>query len=120
MTAKTEKPFDARKYQDSDGNDCTLDQMVRREPDWAANRIRVGEQQSAEIARLRDVAQGLLNEIDQNTCMHEDTHRAGFIWTICDQCGRKWADDEGGFKQHVDSPIVEAAREALSAQVEKS
>lgn len=31
-----------------------------------------------------------------NTCTHEETHRGGSIWEICDQCGAKWADDEGG------------------------
>lgn len=29
-------------------------------------------------------------------CCHEDTHRGGVLWEICDQCGMKWADDEGG------------------------
>ena len=28
------------KYKDSDGNECTLLQLVRREPEWAANNIR--------------------------------------------------------------------------------
>jgi hypothetical protein len=32
----------------------------------------------------------------RNTCLHEETHRGGAIWEICDQCGMKWADDEGG------------------------
>ena len=42
-----------RKYQDGDGNDCTLEQMVRREPEWAASRIRAGEAAIAERDRLR-------------------------------------------------------------------
>ena len=29
-------------------------------------------------------------------CEHEETHRGGAIWEICDSCGAKWADDEGG------------------------
>ena len=38
----------------------------------------------------------LLKYAECNTCLHEETHRGGAIWTICDQCGAKWADDEGG------------------------
>lgn len=39
---------------------------------------------------------GALADIERNTCEHEDTHRGGSIWEICDSCGKKWADDEGG------------------------
>ncbi len=34
-----------------------------------------------------------------NTCLHEETHRGGVIWEICDTCGMKWADDRGGKPQ---------------------
>ena len=57
----------------------------------------------------------LLDHVDVETCHHEDTHRGGHIWTICDGCGRKWADDEGGFVPHKDAPAVAKARAALSA-----
>jgi len=30
-------------YQDMEGNRCTLLQMIRREPEWAANRLQNGE-----------------------------------------------------------------------------
>jgi len=33
----------AKIYQDSDGNDRTIHQMVKQEPEWAANRIQEGE-----------------------------------------------------------------------------
>ncbi len=35
---------DEKLYTDIDGEKCTLYQMVRREPDWAAVRIQVGEE----------------------------------------------------------------------------
>lgn len=57
----------------------------------------------------------LLDHVDRNTCEHEETHRGGVIWTICDGCGRKWADDEGGFVPHRDPPAVAAARFACEA-----
>lgn len=33
---------------------------------------------------------------ESQICMHEETHRGGAIWEICDMCGAKWADDQGG------------------------
>jgi len=38
----------------------------------------------------------LLSWAEAQICLHEETHRGGAIWEICDQCGAKWADDEGG------------------------
>lgn len=57
--------------------------------------------------------QGLLDYVDRQTCTHEDRARAGTNWTVCAACGRKWADDEGGFKTHADAPEVERARAEL-------
>ncbi len=68
----------------------------------------------AEIAKLRELLAALLDEHDSNTCTHESTHRGGAIWTICDDCDKKWADDRGGFKPHKDSATVAKARAALT------
>lgn len=38
----------------------------------------------------------LLNYAECNTCLHEEVYRGGSLWTICSNCGRKWADDRGG------------------------
>lgn len=62
--------------------------------------------QGEPVAVLRQ----LLDHVDRETCVHEDTHRGGFIWTICGQCGRRWADDEGGFVPYADPPDVARAR----------
>lgn len=59
---------------------------------------------------VREALKALLDHVDVETCVHEETHRGGFLWTICDQCGRKWADDEGGFVPHADAPAVARAR----------
>lgn len=61
----------------------------------------------------RAVLADLLKHVDQETCTHEETHRGGAIWTICNSCGRKWADDRGGFVPHEDHPAVAAARKYL-------
>lgn len=69
----------------------------------------------APVADERSALAELLEYVDRNTCTHEDTHRGGAIWTICDGCGMKWADDEGGFVPHQDAPAVAAARAALAS-----
>lgn len=56
------------------------------------------------IKKTMDALRNLLTYAEQNTCTHESTHRGGAIWTICDDCGEKWADDEGG-KPRYKEPI---------------
>lgn len=63
----------------------------------------------------RKALEDLLDHVDAATCLHENIHRGGAIWTICDDCGRKWADDEGGFVPHEDAQAVAAARAMLAA-----
>jgi len=41
-----------KKYRDSTGKECTILQMVRTEPEWAANRIQAGEDAIARVAEL--------------------------------------------------------------------
>lgn len=41
----------------------------------------------------------LAHYIEKNHCSHEETHRGGAIWTICERCGAKWADDQGGMPE---------------------
>jgi hypothetical protein len=48
------------------------------------------------VQRLVRALRELLAYAETNTCLHEETHRGGTIWEICDQCGKQWADDEGG------------------------
>ena len=58
----------------------------------------------------------VLTHAENQTCLHEETHRGGAIWEICDLCGTKWADDRGGKpKDAHEYPIVlKNAREFLS------
>lgn len=64
--------------------------------------------------KTREALANLLRFAERNTCTHESTHRGGAIWTICDSCGAKWADDEGGFPGFEEPTEFEAAREALA------
>ena len=43
----------AKIYHDSDGKECSIWQMVRHEPEWAANRIQEGEKAIVELDALR-------------------------------------------------------------------
>lgn len=60
--------------------------------------------------RLRKALKALLKRDEINTCQHEETHRGGFLWEICDDCGAKWADDEGGKPEWKDPPEWVEAR----------
>lgn len=54
--------------------------------------------------------QSLLAWSEAQICMHEETRRGGTNWEICDQCGAKWADDEGGKPEFQwPEPIVKAS-----------
>ncbi len=40
-------------YYDSNANECSIWQLVRREPDWAANRVQEGEKAIEKVAELK-------------------------------------------------------------------
>lgn len=42
-----------KRYQDSNGNQCDILQMVSREPEWAANRLQEGEKAIEEVGLLK-------------------------------------------------------------------
>ncbi len=65
-------------------------------------------------AALVIALEGLLQYAEQSECRHEETHRGGAIWTICDGCDRKWADDRGGFVPYVEPEPIAWARTILS------
>ena len=75
-------------------------------------RARVAERQrDALLAALK----ALLARDEKNTCRHEETHRGGAIWEICDSCGSMWADDEGGKPEWEDPKEWTQARAAIAA-----
>ena len=78
----------------------------------------LGQVQSAleRIADLEAALRDLLSYVERNECQHEDTHRGGAIWTICDGCGMKWADDKGGFRPYAESKPITDARAALAGE----
>jgi len=56
----------------------------------------------------------LLRRDERETCQHQETHREGFIWEVCDRCEMRWADDECGKPEWRDPPEWEAARAAIA------
>lgn len=59
----------AKVYQDSDGNDCSIWQMVRIEPEWAANRIQEGEKA---VVKLQECSWRRFDKVkpeDQQICI---------------------------------------------------
>lgn len=42
----------AKVYHDADGNECSIIQIVKREPFWAANRIQEGEKAIKVLAKI--------------------------------------------------------------------
>ena len=65
--------------------------------------------------RLEEALENLLRFAECQICYHESTHRGGNIWTICDDCGAKWADDEGGKPKFKEPNEIVNARKALAA-----
>ena len=110
--------------------DSIKDRITRDNPYWSASYDDVCRAVDREILyrerlesitdnvtanRWRSVLQKLLDHVERNTCEHEETHRGGTIWEICDCCGSRWADDEGGKPDFVWPDYVEEARKLLAA-----
>jgi hypothetical protein len=79
----------------------------------ALSTIEVPVHKDGEAVGLKAAARQALDDWDRNTCRHETTHRGGSIWTICDDCGREWADDRGGFVPYADPQGIAALRNIL-------
>jgi hypothetical protein len=62
---------------------------------------------------LKKALKDVLSHTSRYECTHEDTHRGGTIWTICDNCGCKWAVDRGGFKPYQEPKVLSDALELV-------
>ena len=69
---------------------------------------------SAHVSVPRELVEDLVGHIEDITCTHDNTHRGGAIWEICDDCGDKWADDRGGKPAFKWPECVEKARALLN------
>lgn len=80
--------------------------------------LRERDEARAQIVQLYSVLNRLVSFADNQICRHEETHRGGLIWEICDFCGAKWADDEGGKPEFVEPKEISDAYRALG-EIEK-
>jgi hypothetical protein len=55
----------AKIYFDADGNERTIYQMVKSEPEWAANRIQEGEKAIEQLQQERQAKQELLEALEK-------------------------------------------------------
>lgn len=99
-------------------------QSVTFDKDKAANwphlyRVPLYTHPSADLRGAAEQALEALKRMNayaaRQTCSHDETYRGGAIWTICRQCGMKWADDEGGKPPYEDPPEMIAATAAIAS-----
>lgn len=79
---------------------------------------KIGVDQRTRIAELETGLRLLLNYAEKQTCLHEETHRAGTIWEICDMCGRRWADDRGGKPEYEEPEAFTNAHALLNNRMD--
>lgn len=80
-------------------------------------RATLSAQQSApeRVSVPVELLEALLAHIEESTCTHDNTHRGGAIWEICDDCGAQWADDRGGKPVFKWPDCVEETRAILAS-----
>lgn len=86
---------------------------------WSKEADMMGSWVEAERAPSGDtvkIMRDLLYWAENTICPHEETHRGGAIWEICDACGAKWADDEGGRPPSTTPTPLQAAHDWLDGQ----
>ena len=90
-----------------------LETARRFERDWLeASRDR--DALRALLVEAGEALDRLLRRDEINTCQHDETHRGGVLWEICDSCGAKWAEDEGGKPEWKDPQEWIDARDIIS------
>ena len=96
-------------YKDSEGNECSIMQMIRREPFWAANRVQGGEDALAENETLHRKVEELNGEVNSLVALLEEH-------MLCGE-GRDgiWIWDEAEWEEII-SKVVYAHKELNSTK----
>lgn len=68
--------------------------------------------------RLLEALEALLARDERNTCQHDETHRGGAIWEICNSCGMQWSDERDPKPEWKDPKEWIEARAAIAAATE--
>lgn len=64
-------------YIDSDGDECSIWQIVRREPVWAANRIQDGEKAVAKVEQLQAEKAELVGWVNESLLHLREVYENG-------------------------------------------
>jgi hypothetical protein len=71
----------AKIYFNVDGNERTIHQMVKQEPEWAANRIQEGEKAIEQLQQEQEAKQELLEVLINLKLFQEKIHPDDFHWS---------------------------------------
>jgi len=86
-----------KRYYLTDGTECNIVQLVKKEPEWAANKIQTGEKAIAWVNNLPD-AEEIFNFLDQLTDELKLTINVGqgrhIAKAITKRIGRKQGDED--------------------------
>jgi hypothetical protein len=88
--------------------------QVQRDRECSEEEAEANARLIAAAPDLLEALESLLSRDERNTCQHEETHRGGTIWEICDSCGAKWSDDRSPKPEWKDPEEWANARAAIA------
>jgi len=88
--------------------------MSKHTPYRKHGRLWSVEELMQQRGELLTALENLLELSESQICRHENTHRGGLIWEICDDCKEMWADDMGGKPPWKDPKEWVAARKSIA------
>lgn len=74
----------AKIYYDSENKQCSILQMVKKEPNWAANRIQEGEKA---INKLEEIRKNIMKNCHDCDAKPGEIHKDGCDVERCSVCG---------------------------------
>jgi hypothetical protein len=94
-------------------NECTLAENIHSLR-YVLNQVtRELNDAKTHIDMLRSAARDALHYIENRECHHENTQRGGVIWTICEDCGKKWSDDRNPCRPYVEPTVMTRLRNVV-------
>lgn len=81
--------------------------------------LRERDEARAQVAQLSSALKPLLSFAERQICRHEETHRDGLFWEICDNCGAILPVGKGGKSEFVEPKEIKDAYRVLG-EIEKS
>ena len=103
-------------YQDADGNSITLDKLCRKEPAWAASRLRAGQERITELELAADGKNHMLTGCTEslNKALERVAELEAFVVAYDDYAQVMFTDKIDLLAMSCCGAKVKAARKALS------